>query len=191
MTDINAVIGSCQLKRFKQFHQKRLCNAAYYSRRIKHSFIRVPSVPFSPPSYTHSFHQYTIRVLKKYPLSRDDLRLLLLEHGIESGIYYPIPIYAQPAYGVLFPLISFPETEMACAEVLSLPVHPLVGLKEIDKIVDIINNPEKYKNKGILGKHMASKSKDTNTVLSKTRSGKQKKSKPKKSKSKKTRSKKK
>jgi len=43
-------------------------------------------------------------------------------------VLYPVPIHRQPAYHDA--ALSFPHTEQACAEVLSLPLHP--GLSDED-----------------------------------------------------------
>ena len=56
---------------------------------------------------------------------RDWLKQSLQEAGINTIIYYPIPIHRQPAYADLgYPPGSLPVTERLCAEVLSLPIFP-------------------------------------------------------------------
>lgn len=57
---------------------------------------------------------------------RDALKQHLLEHGIMSGIFYPVALHLAPAYAdiVSGQVGQFPFSEAACAEVLSIPVHP-------------------------------------------------------------------
>jgi dTDP-4-amino-4,6-dideoxygalactose transaminase len=43
-------------------------------------------------------------------------------------VLYPVAIHRQPAYHDA--TLSLPHTEQACAEVLSLPLHP--GLRDDD-----------------------------------------------------------
>ena len=48
-------------------------------------------------------------------------RALRDEHGVGTGVYYPIPNHRLPSFGLA---LDLPETERAAREVLSLPVHP-------------------------------------------------------------------
>ncbi len=79
--------------------------------------VRTPQVD---PANEHIFHQYTIRVPR-----RDDLRDHLKGNGIGCAVYYPKPLHLQPCFSRLgYRSGSMPESERACREVLSLPVHP-------------------------------------------------------------------
>ncbi|MDM7937212.1 MAG: DegT/DnrJ/EryC1/StrS family aminotransferase [Cyanobium sp. CZS 48M] len=56
---------------------------------------------------------------------RDWLKQTLAEAGVNTIIYYPIPIHRQPAYAQLgYGPGSLPITERLTAEVLSLPIFP-------------------------------------------------------------------
>jgi dTDP-4-amino-4,6-dideoxygalactose transaminase len=56
---------------------------------------------------------------------RDWLKQRLQETGVNTIIYYPIPIHRQPAYASLgYGPGSLPVTERLCVEVLSLPIFP-------------------------------------------------------------------
>jgi dTDP-4-amino-4,6-dideoxygalactose transaminase len=56
---------------------------------------------------------------------RDWLKQRLQEAGVNTIIYYPIPIHRQPAYASLgYGPGSLPVTERLCVEVLSLPIFP-------------------------------------------------------------------
>ena len=56
---------------------------------------------------------------------RDWLKQRLQEVGVNTIIYYPIPIHRQPAYASLgYGPGSLPVTERLCVEVLSLPIFP-------------------------------------------------------------------
>jgi dTDP-4-amino-4,6-dideoxygalactose transaminase len=53
----------------------------------------------------------------------------MIEHlkqaGISTGIHYPIPLHLQKAYAHMgYGKGSFPVTEKAAAEILSLPMFP-------------------------------------------------------------------
>lgn len=74
--------------------------------------------PMEPTEGTHVFHQYTVRIRNG---RRDLIHQRLLEAGIQTMIYYPIPIHKMKPYNLS---LSLPETEHACAEVISLPIGP-------------------------------------------------------------------
>ena len=51
-------------------------------------------------------------------------------------IYYPLPLHLQPALKFLkYEKGSFPETEKASREVISLPIYPELKKEEQDLIV--------------------------------------------------------
>ncbi|MBP6812947.1 MAG: DegT/DnrJ/EryC1/StrS aminotransferase family protein, partial [Saprospiraceae bacterium] len=54
---------------------------------------------------------------------RDKLKAHLQEHGIPMMIYYPVPLYDQPAFAQYWPGGKLPVTEALCASVFSLPMH--------------------------------------------------------------------
>ena len=70
---------------------------------------------------------------------RDWLKSSLQDKGINTIIYYPIPIHLQPAYNSLgYKEGSFPVTERLCNEVLSLPIFPEITIEQQDYVVDAI-----------------------------------------------------
>jgi dTDP-4-amino-4,6-dideoxygalactose transaminase len=74
------------------------------------------------PDGRHIYNQFTIRVKKG---RRDDLQAHLRAKGIGCAIFYPIPLHLQPCFEHLgCKKGSLPETEQACAEVISLPIFP-------------------------------------------------------------------
>ncbi|MEB3322457.1 MAG: DegT/DnrJ/EryC1/StrS family aminotransferase, partial [Synechococcaceae cyanobacterium] len=67
---------------------------------------------------------------------RDWLRTRLQEAGVQTIIYYPIPIHRQPAYASLgYPPGSLPVTERLCSEVLSLPIFPELSGAEQEVVI--------------------------------------------------------
>jgi dTDP-4-amino-4,6-dideoxygalactose transaminase len=78
--------------------------------------------PHRATDRTHIFHQYTIRVLNG---RRDALREQLKEKGIETMIYYPVPLHLQECFAHLeYRRGQLPESERASREALSLPIFP-------------------------------------------------------------------
>ncbi|QEO13559.1 DegT/DnrJ/EryC1/StrS family aminotransferase [Agromyces intestinalis] len=131
MTDIHAAIGRVQLTKVDAWTEQRRDNAALLDARL--TGVVVPPVA---PGARHVYHQYTIRVLE----DRDGFAAALRdEHGIGSGVYYPIPNHRLPSLAPYAPGLELPETERAAREVLSLPVHPSLSAADLDRIVDAVN----------------------------------------------------
>lgn len=88
--------------------------------------------PCTAPGRTHTWHQFVIRT----PL-RDELKAHLEKHGILCGVLYPVPVHRQPAYAQS---VTLPETERACAEVLSLPLHAGLDSDQVDLVCRAIKD---------------------------------------------------
>ena len=134
MTNIHAAIGKAQLPKLEGFNERRIANAAYLSAHLPTDKVEVPQVT---PGTRHVFHQYTVRVLP--PLDRDEARKKLAEMGIGTEVYYPVPVHRQQVYIELgYGDQSFPESERAAREVLSLPIHPGLTQQDLDAIVEAV-----------------------------------------------------
>ena len=71
----------------------------------------------------HVFHQYVVRVPE-----RDRVRAALAAAGVDSQVYYPIPLHLQPCFATLGHRAGDrPEAERASAESLALPIYPELG----------------------------------------------------------------
>ena len=103
MSDINAAIGTVQLKRFKYLSniRKKLCKI--YDNKFKN----IKNLKYSKIDYNSVCpHIYIIRIhnLKH----REKLRKELLKKGIQTGIHY-YPNYKYKKYKA--PKRKFPNTE--------------------------------------------------------------------------------
>ena len=95
------------------------------------------AVPARDPRSSHVFHQYTIQLAA--PGWRDDLRNHLRRLGVPTMVYYPLPVHAQPAYAYLgYRAGQFPVAERLCGAVLSLPIHPLLTVEQVDYVTDAV-----------------------------------------------------
>jgi dTDP-4-amino-4,6-dideoxygalactose transaminase len=131
MTNLHAAIGRVQLRKLAGWTATRQASAARFDREL--TGVVVPPVA---PGAVHVYHQYTIRV----PEDRDGFQAALRdEHGIGSGVYYPVPNHRLPSLAEYAPGLDLPETERAAREVLSLPVHPSLSDRDLDRIVTAVN----------------------------------------------------
>jgi perosamine synthetase len=136
MTDIGAAIGLAQLLKLDAFNARRRETAAYYNTAISRPGIILPEVA---PGVEHVYHQYVIRVTDEARFSRDQLAIALRERGIGTAVHYPIPLHRQPVFEECAAKGSCPVADRLAAEVLSLPVHPLVTDREREYISRCIN----------------------------------------------------
>jgi perosamine synthetase len=128
MSDLHAAIGRVQLTRVAAWTRRRQDNAARLDAEL--SGVTVPGVA---EGAVHVYHQYTVRV----PEDRDGFAAALeREHGIGTGIYYPVPVHRLAPFRAD---IDLPETERAARECLSLPVHPSVTAADLERIVKAVN----------------------------------------------------
>lgn len=136
MTDIQAAMGIEQLQKLDRFNQQRIKNAQYLTQRLKN--IEGIVTPKIYAKTKHVFHQYTIRVAKRFPITRNRLVDILKKNGIEAKVFYPLPIYKQNSYQNLAYQEKLPVVEKVVNEVVSLPIHPLVKKHELDFMVNIL-----------------------------------------------------
>jgi dTDP-4-amino-4,6-dideoxygalactose transaminase len=128
MTDLHAAIGRVQLGKLDGWTETRQRNGAFLSENLQG--VVVPPVA---EGATHVYHQYTIRVTD----DRDGFaKALADEHGVGTGVYYPIPNHRLPSFRLT---LDLPETERAAQEALSLPVHPSLSQGDLERVVEAVN----------------------------------------------------
>ena len=69
---------------------------------------------------------------------RDRLLAHLAMNGVQTMVHYPIPPHRQQAYSGEF-AAYFPLTDAIHAEVLSLPIGPVMTDGQVGRVVDVIN----------------------------------------------------
>ena len=139
MTELQAAVALPQLARLKTSNERRRDNAE----RLTRGLGSLPGIrtPKPQPGRTHVFHQYTVRVTGRPPWDRDRLSAELARLGVETGVYYPRAVYDYQCFrshsAVLIELM--PEAEAAAREVLSLPVHPRLSERDLDRIIESVS----------------------------------------------------
>jgi UDP-2-acetamido-2-deoxy-ribo-hexuluronate aminotransferase len=132
---LQAAILQVKLQQLDAFIDARQAAAAAYDERLKD--LQGVHLPHRNLHSSHVFHQYTLRTDEH--IDRDALQQYLTSKGIPTGVYYPLPVYAQKAYqqSGLRPE-DFPITEHLCRNVISLPMHTELTAVQIDYICDQI-----------------------------------------------------
>ncbi|MCB1383067.1 MAG: DegT/DnrJ/EryC1/StrS family aminotransferase [Notoacmeibacter sp.] len=133
LDSIQAAILSVKLSIYAEEIELRDRVAARYNRLLKDHV----TVPVVPEGYTSIWAQYTVRVAG--PEARATAQAKLMEQGIPTAVYYPIPQHLQTACSA-FPgdPEGLPVTEEAAGQVLSLPMHPYLDETTQDRIVEAL-----------------------------------------------------
>jgi perosamine synthetase len=127
MTDIHAAIGIEQLKNLIKWTDKRIENARFLNTKIEK--VKTPSTPIG---FKHVFHQYTVRIES----NRDKFSEILTGLGIGNSVYYPTQVHRLPSFSLS---LDLPHTEKATFQALSLPVHPSLSKRDLNRITDAVN----------------------------------------------------
>ncbi len=115
---LQAAVLNVKLKYLDDYIAARRAAAAYYTSRLRKKGLTLPHMA---PYARHAFNQFTLFV---HDGKRDALQAFMKEKGIPSIIYYPLPLYRQPAFERFVPDgFLLPDTEMLCNSVLSIPMH--------------------------------------------------------------------
>lgn len=124
---IQAAVLLAKLPHFAGEVEARNRIGARYSDKLR----AVCQVPEVVAGNTHVYAQYTIRVQ-----NRDALGEKLKAKGVPSALYYPRCLHEQPVFAPLgYRWGTFPESEKASREVISLPMHPWLDEATQDQIV--------------------------------------------------------
>ena len=128
LDSIQAEILNIKLKYLDLYNSNRKIMANNYNQAFNEiDMIKTPKVISNSD---HVYHQYTLRVLNG---KRDEL----INLGIPSMIYYPIPIHRQRPYLNNQILIN---TEKLASEVISLPIHTELENSNQEYIIQSVKN---------------------------------------------------
>jgi len=125
LDEMQAAILRVRLTRLDGENARRQELASYYLSELKECPLKLPALA---ADRTHCWHQFVVRSSR-----RDELKVHLEKKGIVCGVLYPVPVHRQPAYHDA--ALSLPQTEEACAHVLSLPLHPGLTDEDANRVV--------------------------------------------------------
>jgi hypothetical protein len=128
---LQAALLRVKLRYIDRWMEDRRKAAMVYNRLLENSDVEIP---YEAPYGRHVYHQYTVRLK-----NRDRVAQSLSEDKIPYGIYYPIALHRQEAYRTAgMPAGTFPVTEKATEEVLSLPMHTELDEEQQQYIVQSV-----------------------------------------------------
>ena len=135
LDSLQAAILSAKLPHLNQWLEARRKNATMYNEKLKNlNGLKVPEID---DGNLHTYNQYTILVKDE---KRNNLQQFLKEQGINTAIYYPLPLHQQECFNYLsYNIGELTNAEKASKQVLSLPVFPEMRKEEIEYVCEQIN----------------------------------------------------
>ena len=136
MTDIQAALGLCQLRKLEQFQRRRREIVSQYNR----AFLDEPALelPVTRPEVEHAWHLYALRLrLEALTISRDRFIEELAERNIGTSVHF-IPIHLHPYYRDRygFTPASFPVACSNYQRLLSLPLNPALTDQDVSDVIE-------------------------------------------------------
>ncbi len=127
MDGLQGAILRVKLRHLEEWTEARRRRAARYDALLAESGLSLPQVaPCAHPVY----HLYSVR-----SSARDRLQRSLQERDVQTGIHYPVPVHLQPAYSSpRYGPGSFPHSEQAAREVLSLPMYAEITPEQLERV---------------------------------------------------------
>jgi dTDP-4-amino-4,6-dideoxygalactose transaminase len=114
---LQAAVLLVKLNHLEAWSEKRRQNARLYDGLLRDSQVTRPKVGDGNLSI---FNQYVVRVPK-----RDAVKDLLKKKGVDTDVYYPLPLHLQECFRELgYSRGQLPVSEKASAECLALPIYP-------------------------------------------------------------------
>lgn len=138
LDEIQAAVLDVKLKYLDEDNSHRKEVAHYYYEQINNQLISLPDLL---PDEQNAYHLFPIIVKGKE--NRDRLHDYLEQNGIGTVCHYPIVPHKQECYAKEIwntPQLILPITERLADEELSLPIGPAITRKQVELVVDTINN---------------------------------------------------
>lgn len=132
LDSIQAAVLDVKLKYLDGWNRKRQEVAQYYNRSLAGLNLKLPvTADYS----THIYHQYTLRA----PFSNRGFIDYLQSKGIDSRVFYPVPLHLQKCFKYLgYKRGDFPEAEKAARQTFTLPIYPELTGAEKDYIIESV-----------------------------------------------------
>jgi dTDP-4-amino-4,6-dideoxygalactose transaminase len=146
VTGLNSRLDSLQaaVLMVKQQYLETWCEERIQRAEMYHKLFRrsgllgngVARIPISITDKSHVFNNYVIGAER-----RDELKQFLAEKGIQSEIYYPLPLHLQKCFAHLgYKKGDFPQAELAASRVLALPLYPELTASQQETVVGAIRD---------------------------------------------------
>jgi dTDP-4-amino-4,6-dideoxygalactose transaminase len=138
MSDIQAALGLCQLRKLEQFQRRRREIVRAYTC----AFADEPALelPVTRPEVEHAWHLYVVRLHPDaLTIGRDRFIRELRDRNIGTSVHF-IPIHLHPYYRDRygFTPASFPVAYGNYRRMLSLPLHPGLTDQDVRDVIEAV-----------------------------------------------------
>lgn len=134
MEAFQGAVLATKLKYIEGWTRQRQENAALYNRLLVD--VEGVEAPGQLEGTECVHHLYVIQTDR-----RDELQKYLGDHGVATGLHYPVPLHLQEAYHHLgYKKGDFPVAERAAGRILSLPMYPELTGGQIGYVCEKIRN---------------------------------------------------
>lgn len=141
MNEIQAAMGSCQVKRLEGFLEVRRSNDTYLRQSLQ-GIDGVRLLESSHDGFVSSCYCLSVLLDSQYREKRYDIVKCLNEHGVGTSVYYPRPVphmtYYQQKYG--FDDSGFPNASDISYGSIALPVGPHLGREDMVYIAEMLQH---------------------------------------------------
>ena len=132
MNTLQAIVLSEKINKIDEWNNERLNIANNYLEKL--ADIKNIILPEVFEENLHVWHLFVIRTKK-----RSQFMKFMKEKNIELGIHYPKAIHHQKAYNSYkFNQSNFKNVNKYSSQLVSLPIFPLMSIKEQDYVVENI-----------------------------------------------------
>jgi dTDP-4-amino-4,6-dideoxygalactose transaminase len=140
MTDIQAAIGLCQLRKLEQHQCRRREVVALYNEAFAEE--DALECPVERPDVEHAWHLYVLRLRPEVlRVGRDQFIEELAQRNIGTSVHF-IPIHLHPYYRdkYLYGPGHFPVAYTDYRRMLSLPLHPRLSDRDVFDVVAAVRD---------------------------------------------------
>ena len=124
MDEVQAAVLRVKLTKFDEWNARRAKLAAVYYDVLANASV---ILPITSPGNNNTFHQFSIRTDR-----RDALQAHLKERGVDTMIYYPVPIHFHAPYEKYgHGAGSLPQSELVAKQILNLPIHQHLTVDQV------------------------------------------------------------
>jgi dTDP-4-amino-4,6-dideoxygalactose transaminase len=136
LTDIQAALGLCQLKKADEFYRIRVQYAQRYRELLQD--LEEIELPETPADAQHAWHLFIIRLrLERLSIGRNQFIEELRNAGVGVSVHF-IPLHLQPYYARAFGCRrgDCPHAERTYERSISLPIYPAMLPSDVERAAD-------------------------------------------------------
>jgi dTDP-4-amino-4,6-dideoxygalactose transaminase len=136
LDEIQAAVLRIKLRHIDEWNHARQAVANRYDELLK-PLAEYVRTPYRHSDGQHVFHQYTLQLQGQDSAKlRAEVQKKLQDAGVQSMIYYPVPLYRQQTHADLnLNPAAFPVCERISDQVFSLPMFPEITADEQEQVV--------------------------------------------------------